>query len=68
VLQGGGHVVPFVQPKQTDAEGAEVGAFVALQRHAGRGLQASSQKLFAALDVGVGGVAHHHAGRLETRR
>ena len=40
-------------------------AFVALQRHAGGGLQALGQKLAAGLDFGVGGVADHHAGRLE---
>ena len=45
------HVVPLLQPEQADAEGLEVCAFVALERHAGCGLQALVEKFFAGLDV-----------------
>ena len=59
------HVVQLFQAKQADAKGHEVGRFVALQGHAGCGLQAQGQKLFAVVHARVGGVAHHHAGRLK---
>jgi hypothetical protein len=39
-----------------------------LQRHAGGGLQAQGDELLRRLDLGIGGVADHHAGRLESRR
>ena len=68
MLQRARHLVPFVQAKQTHAEGAEVGRLVALQRHASGRLQAQGQKLFAVLDLRVGGVADHHAGGLKARR
>src|SRR6185312_5398250 len=58
------NVVPLLQAEEPDAEGAEIGPFVALQRHAGSGLQAGVDELLAASDAGVGRVAHHDTGRL----
>jgi hypothetical protein len=57
-------VMPFVQAEQADAEGLEVRAFIALQRHARGGLQAHLEEGAAALDFRVGGVADDHARRL----
>ena len=69
LLQRAGEVVdrPFrvmqlFQPEQADAEGPEIRWFVALQRHAGGGLQAEGEELLAVLDIGVGGVADDDAG------
>jgi hypothetical protein len=56
----------FVQPEEPDTKGPEVRRLVALQGHACRRLQAGRDKLLPRLDVGIGGVAHDHAGRLET--
>src|SRR5690606_28442309 len=58
-------VVPFVQTKQSNAESLKVRPFIALQRHAGSGLQTNLQKLLAALNAWVRGVADHHARCLE---
>jgi hypothetical protein len=49
---GAVHVVPLLQAEQADAEGLEVRALVALQRHAGSGLQALGQEFLAGLDSG----------------
>lgn len=57
--------MPLFQPEQADAKGHEVWPFVALQRYAGGGLQALLQEFLAGLNLGVGGVADDHAGRLE---
>ena len=61
-------VVPLLQTEQADAEGHEVGPFVALQRHARGGLQALGQEFPAGLDFGVGGVAGRHAIRQATQK
>ena len=45
--------------------GLLVGGFVALQRDAGCGLQALGDEFLAGVDVRVGGVADHDAGRLK---
>ena len=55
----------FVQPEQAHAEAAEIGSFVALQRHAGGGLQAGGEEFLAGLNLRVGGVADHHTRGLE---
>ena len=57
--------MPLFQTEQTNAKGHEVGRFIALQRHAGSGLQTGSKKLATGLDLGIFGVAHDHARRLE---
>jgi hypothetical protein len=44
-------VVPLFQTEQADAEGHEVGRLVALQRHAGGGLQAFGQELLAVVQA-----------------
>jgi hypothetical protein len=53
VGHGAVHVVQLLQPEQADAEGLEVGAFVALQRHAGGGLQAQRDEALGAGQAGV---------------
>ena len=58
-------VVQFVEAEEPDAEGAEIGTFVALQGDAGSDLQAGGERLLAALQFGVGGVADDHARGLE---
>jgi hypothetical protein len=40
-------IVQLFQAEQADAEGAEIGRFVALQRHAGSGLQAGGEEFLA---------------------
>ena len=61
-------VVQLVEPEQADAEGLEVGRLVALQRHAGGGLQALAEEGLAAVQAVVVGVADDHARRLEALR
>ncbi len=67
-LQGGGHVLPFVQPEQAEAKAHVVGRFVAGQRHTSGNLHTLRHKFFAVLNFGITGVAHHHARRLKAGR
>jgi len=47
-LPGGAlHLVPLLQPGQADAQGHEISAFVALQRHAGGGPQPLIEEFLA---------------------
>ena len=64
-LHGAVDVRELVEAEEADAERLEVGGLVALQRHAGGGLQPLLDELPARLDVLVVGVAHDDAGRLE---
>ena len=61
-------VVPLLESEQPKAEGAKVGRLVALQGHTGCCLQTGCNEFFAGLDVGVGGVADHHARRFKAGR
>ena len=49
--------MPLVQPKEAHAEGQEVWALVALQRHTSTDSRDFCQKLFVWLNVCVGNVA-----------
>src|SRR4051812_17364275 len=54
-------VLQFIEPEQAQPEGAKARRLMALQRHAGRALQAELTEPLAGSDVGVSGIADDHA-------
>src|SRR6476469_9895510 len=67
-VHGALDVAQLVQAEEPDAKRPEIGRFIALQGHAGRGLQSEADQLAARLNPLVVGIADNDTGRLVSRR